>query len=317
MSVDPKMVPLVLQNMFKAGVPAEFNKMYAEASSLSNILKTRDWDRDLRQVYDKKAIRKLYQGKKLSPASMRMAAYIDKRTSTAVWYSAYQLSLSEGMSKDESVLFADGVLQDTQPMASAADLPGFFRGGEFEKTLTIFQNQVNQNGNMLWYDILGEAKSKKINKKTAAYRVLMSQIVPAYVLGAITRGRPTTDPLEIGKDIASYMLSPFVFVGRFVYNIISGDWGPSGNIVGTPFAETGRLMRSIEQGDTKNIAKYAARSAGAWSGGKVPLQVVTSAEGAYNLATGDTDDFRELVWSKYALKPSKKSKSDKTVGVKY
>lgn len=316
MSVDPKMVPLVLQNMFKAGKPAEFNKMYAEASSLSNILKTRDWDRDLRQVYDKKAIKKLYQGKKLSPASMRMAAYIDKRTSTAVWYSAYQLSLSEGMSKEESVQFADGVLQDTQPMASAADLPGFFRGGEFEKTLTIFQNQVNQNGNMLWYDILGEAKLKKINKKTAAYRVMMSQIVPAYVLGAITRGRPTTEPLEIGKDIASYMLSPFVFVGRFVYNIISGDWGPAGNIVGTPFAETGRLVRSIEQGDGKNIAKYAARSAGAWSGGKIPLQAVTSAEGAYNLATGDTDDFRELVWSKYAIRKDK-SKSGKTVGVKY
>lgn len=315
MSVDPKMVPLVMANMYKAGKPAEFNKMYAEASSLSNMLKTRDWDRDLRQVYDKKAIKKLYQGKKLSPASMRMAAYIDKRTSTAVWYSAYQLSLSEGMSKEESVQFADGVLQDTQPMASAADLPGYFRGGEFEKTLTIFQNQVNQNGNMLWYDILGEAKSKKINLKTAAYRTMMSQIVPAYVLGAITRGRPTTDPKEIGKDIASYMLSPFVFVGRFVYNIMAGDWGPSGNIVATPFVETGHLVRSIKQGDAQNIAKYAARSAGAWSGGKVPLQAVTSAEGAYNLATGDTDDFRELVWSKYAIRKDK-SKS-KQLEVKY
>lgn len=317
MSVDPKMIPLVMQNMYKAGKPAEFNKMYAEASSLSNMLKTRDWDRDLRQVYDKKAIKKLYQGKKLSPASMRMAAYIDKRTSTAVWYSAYQLSLSEGMSKEESVQFADGVLQDTQPMASAADLPGYFRGGEFEKTLTIFQNQVNQNGNMLWYDILGEAKSKKINLKTAAYRVMMSQIVPAYVLGAISRGRPTTDPKEIGKDIVSYMLSPFVFVGRLVYNVVAGDWGASGNIVETPFTEAGHLVRSIKKGDGKNITKYAARTAGAWSGGKVPLQAVTSAEGAYNLATGDTDDFRELVWSKYALKPSKKSESSKTVEVKY
>ena len=317
MTVDPKMIPLVLANMYKAGRPAEFNKMYAEASGLSTMLKTRDWDRDLRQVYDRKAIKRLYQGKKLSPVSMRMAAYIDKRTSTAVWYSAYQLSLSEGMNKEESVQFADGVLQDTQPMASAVDLPAFFRGGEFEKTLTIFQNQVNQNGNILWYDILGEAKSKKINYRTAAYRTMMSQILPAYLLGMITRGRPTADPKEIAKDIASFMLSPLVFVGRLVYNIAAGDWGPSGSIITTPFAETGRLVRSIKQGDVKNTAKYAARSAGAWSGGKIPLQVVTSAEGAYNLATGDTDDFRELVWSKYALRSKDKSKKSKQPEVKY
>jgi hypothetical protein len=145
----------------------------------------------------------------------------------------------------------------------------------------------------------------------------MSQILPAYLLGMITRGRPTTDPVEIAKDIASFMLSPFVFVGRLVYNIAAGDWGPSGSIITTPFAETGRLIRSIKQGEVKNTAKYAARTAGAWSGGKIPLQTVTSAEGAWNLATGETDDFRELVWSKYALKSDKKSNKDKQPEVKY
>ncbi len=315
MSVDPKMVPLVMANMMKAGVPNKFTEMYAESIGKSDMLKTRDWERDLRAVYNRKTIQKMYAGKKFSPAAMRMAAYIDKRTSTAVWYSAYQLSKSEGMSEEESVQFADGVLQDTQPMADAADLPAYFRGNEMEKTLTIFQNQVNQNGNFLWYNILGETKAEKINYKTAAYRLMMSQIVPAYVLGAISRGRPSTDPVEIGKDIFSYMVSPFVFVGKFVYNIATGDWGPAGNIASTPFTETGRLVRSIKDKDARDTAKYAARTIGAWSGGKIPLQAVTSAEGAFDLVTGESDDWRTLVWSKYALKKKRKTADD--IGVKY
>ncbi len=316
MSVDPKMVPLVWGNMMKVSSPKKFRAMYTEAIGKSNMLRTRDWERDLRTTYNKKTVQKMYAGKKLSPASMRMAAYIDKRTSLAVWYSAYQLSKSEEMSEIESVQFADGVLQDTQPMADAADLPAYFRGNEMEKTLTVFQNQVNQNGNFLWYDVLGEAKSKKINLKTAAYRLMMSQIVPAYILGSITRGRPSDDPAEILKDQASYLLSPFVFVGKLIYNVTTGEWGPAGNIASTPFTETGRLIRSVKKGEGKNTAKYAARTIGAWSGGKVPLQAVTSAEGAWDLATGESDDWRTLVWSKYALKGNSSKKSD-DVKVKY
>lgn len=310
MSVDPKMVPLVLANAAKTAHPKIFAKMYAETTAKSDMMRTRDWDRDLRTTYNKAQIKKMYEGKKLSSLSMRMATAVDRHTSTAVWYSAYQLAQSQDMNEEQSIQFADGVVQDTQPMASAADLPTYFRGSELEKTLTIFQNQVNQNGNMLWYDILGEAKAKKIDLKQAAYRTMVSQILPAYMLGMITRGRPSTDPKEIAKDILSFTVSPFVFVGRLVYNIAAGDWGPSGRIETTPFTETERLVSAVKKGDPRNIAKYGARTIGAWSGGKVPLQAVTTAEGAWDLATGETKDWRELVWSKYALK-SKTAKQPK------
>jgi hypothetical protein len=315
MLASPKMIPLVIANLTKGATPANFAKMQAEVKGKSTLMKTRDWNRDLRAAWDKKSVRKFYQGKKLSPISMRFAMNIDQHTTTAVWYSAYQLSQSEGMNEKESVQFADGVVQDTQPMANAVDLPTYFRGSEFEKTLTIFQNQVNQNGQMLWYNIFGERKAKNINNTQMAYRLMVSQIMPALLLGMISRGRPPESAGEIMKDMAAHLLSPFVFLGRLAYNVLAGDWGPSNNIATTPMLETGRLASAIKRGDPKKIAKYGARTIGAWSGGRVPLQAVTTAEGAWNLATGETEDFRELVWSKYALKSKKKS--NETPGVKY
>lgn len=316
MTVDPGMVPLVFANIAKVANPKVYAKMYAEATKKSKLLLTRDWNRDLRATYNKAQVKKLYQGKKLSPISMRMATYIDQHTTTAVWTSAYQLARGKSMNEKESIQFADGVIQDTQPMGGAVDLPTFFRGSEFEKTLTIFQNQVNQNGNILWYDILGEKRASKINYTQAGYRVMMSQVLPALLLGMISRGRPPESAGEIAKDMFSFLMSPFVFVGRLAYNIIAGDWGPNRNIAETPFTETGRLVSAVKKGDAQKITKYAARSIGAWSGGKIPLQAVTTAEGAWNLATGETEDWRELVWSKYALK-SKKSEKDKPLKVRY
>lgn len=318
MSVHPKMVPLVMANLGKIAKPGNFTSMHNEATGKSGLLKTRDWNRDLRATYNKKQVARVYKGKSLSPAAMKMAQYIDKRVTTAVWYSAYQLSSSQGMNEKESIQFADGVIQDTQPMGSAVDLPAFFRGGEFEKTLTIFQNQVNQNGNILWYDILGEKRGSKINYQMAAYRLMVSQILPAYLLGMITRGRPSTDPKEIAVDMFSYFVSPFVFVGRFVFNIATGEWGRTGSIVDAPFTETGRFVRAVKRGEGKKSLKYGARTIGAWSGGKIPLQAITTAEGAWDLATDVEDtDFRNLVWSRYALTEKKSREKSKGPKVTY
>jgi hypothetical protein len=314
MAVDPKMVPLVIANMAKSAKPGGYANIRKLATDKSAMLKNRDWDRDLRATYDKKQLQKFYKGKKLSPIAMRMTTEVDKFATTNIWWSAYQLSQGQGMNEDQSVQFADGVIQDTQPMGSAVDLPMYFRGGELAKALTIFQNQVNQNGNFLWHNILGEAKSKKINLKQASYRIVTSQILPALVLGLISRGRPPETVGEVAKDMAAYLLSPFVFIGGLVLNIATGEWGRSG-IAETPFKEAGRLVKAIQQGDTKKIVTSAARTTGAWTGGKIPLQAIQTAEGAWDLATDETEDWRRLVWSEYSMKSNKKP--DDKVKVKY
>ena len=327
MGVDPGMVPLVLGNLTIAVVPSVYKKMETEVMSKSDMVRTRDWDRDFRTVYNLKTLRKKYAGKKLSPASMRMATYIDRHTVVVVWKSAYELAQKHNMNEQESMQFADGVIENTQPMGKSVDLPNYFRGSEFTKNLTLFQNMVNQNGNILWYDILGETKARKISIPMMSYRLLMSQILPALVLGMVSRGRLPEDFGEIAKDMFFYLVTPFTFFGRTAYNISVGDWGPSRMIVETPFIEAGRLAGAIKKDKPKgyarwsskkkaewdrnyykNIIKYGLRTTGAVSGGRLPLQAITTTEGAINLMTDETDDFRELVWSKYALKSKKKKK---------
>ena len=335
MGVHPGMVPLILANIAHIPFGAKFKAMHAEINAKSEMMRHRDWDRDLRQTYDQKAVKKLYAGKKLSPILMRMATWVDRHTAGAVWYSAYQLSQKHNMNEKDSVKFANGVVEDTQPMGKAVDLPAFFRGSELEKNFSIFQNQVNQNGNMLWYDTLGEAKARNISIKMLGYRLLMQQIVPALLLGMVSRGRLPEDFGEIGKDLAFYMMSPYFFVGRFLYNtFIARDWGPmSGFIWETPLTETYRFagaamgnkpvsyaswgatkQREWDQKRLKDVAKYGARAIGAWTGGYPPLQVVQTVEGGWNLATDNTDDFRELIWSKYALKKKGKKKDERATG---
>ena len=244
-----------------------------------------------------------------------------------VWKSAYELAQKHNINEQESIQFADGVVEDTQPMGKAVDLPNYFRGGEVTKSLTAFQNMVNQNGNFLWYNILGEAKARKISIPMMSYRLLMSQVIPAILLGMVSRGRLPEDLGDVAKDIFFFTITPVTFVGRWAYSVSVGDWGPSRTIAETPFIEAGRLVSALKKTKPKgykrwsskkkkewdknyykNIIKYGARTAGAWSGGRIPLQAITTTEGAINLMTDETDDFRELVWSKYALKSKKKKK---------
>ena len=308
-SIHPGMVPLLMANITNNAMPGKFREMETFVESKSDLVKTRDWNRDLRTAWDSKAVKKLYAGKKLSPISMRMATAVDHYTVVTVWKSAYQLAQKQNMNEEESVQFADGVIERTQPMGKAVDLPNFFRGNELERNLTIFQNQVNQNGNMLWYDILGERKAKKISNSMMGYRILMSQVAPALLLGMISRGRPPEDIKEAAKDMFMYLVSPFTFLGPWIYNIVAGDYGPRRMIAETPLVETAKLGAAIRSGDPGKIVKHGARATGAWSGGKIPLQAIATAEGAWRLANDETDDFRELVWSQYALKSKKKKKT--------
>ncbi len=302
MAVHPSMIPAVFANLERASVGLKYKQMRNNALEKSELVRTRDWNRDLRQVYNQKSIKKMYAGKKLSPISMRMATNVDQFTVTVVWTSAYQVAQRHNMNEEDSIKFADGVIENTQPMGKAVDLPNFFRGSELQKNLSTFQNQVNQNGNILWYDILGETKARKIGIPMMSYRLLMGQIAPAMLLGMVSRGRPPESVGDVVKDLLFYFMTPFSFVGRWAYNVATGEYGPTSWIAETPFIETKRLGSAIRRGETKNIIKYGARTIGAWSGGKIPLQAIQTAEGAWNIVTEEDPDFRELVWSKYALR---------------
>ena len=219
----PAMLPVVLKTIDRMADPRVSKQLEERAVSKSKLVKNRDWERDLRKVWTTANIKKFFKGKKLSPIAMRSITWMDRKTVTVVWNSAYDLALVD-LDEKHALKYADDMVQTTQPMASTEDLPDYFRGGAIPKALTTFMNQRNQNWQFLRHDILGEYKAGNVGKGMAMYRFLFSQILPSMMLGMITRGRLPKDAKEMALDLGSYIITPQIFLGRFLWNMATGEW---------------------------------------------------------------------------------------------
>jgi hypothetical protein len=213
-----------------------------------------------------------------------------------------------GKFKDETkaIDYADKWIGRTQPMANMKDLPHFFRGSEFEKSLTTFQNQVNNNANFYIYDILGARKAGEVTNIEAAHRVMFSYVLPAVLYGMIGRGRLPRNWKELTVDLVTYPIAGAMVIGRWIIAMING-WGGSSAIAGTAPGAVEKLVRATKRGDIKKIIKHAVTAIGAITG-RIPAQAVRTTEGVVDIATGETQDPRRLIYSEWALKQGKKEK---------
>ena len=300
----PAMLPAVLKTINVMADPRVAKQLEERARTKSSLVRNRSWERDLRAMWNDKNIRKFFEGKSLSPISMRPISWMDRKTVATVWNSAYELALADGLEEKQAIEYADDIVETTQPMADATDLPGYFRGGLAEKTFTTFMNQRNQNWQALRHDILGEYRAGEISKSMVMYRFLFSQILPSMMLGMITRGRLPEDAKEMGSDLASYMITPLIFGGRFIYNLATGEWDPIKSEISTiPIRGPEEVVRGVsaaKRGDVRGAVEHGIGAVGAFTG-KIPQQALTTAGGAIDLMMGETDDFKRLIYSKYML----------------
>ena len=312
----PALGPAIIKRLLAYGdmsLLGNLKRDKARVFELSAMMRNRDWHRDLTRLYDKKDTAKLFKGKRLSPLSMAPTIYVDSATVTASWLAAYEQALVDlnGDSK-ASVKYADDLITEGHPMGNVEDMAGFFRGGTLEKLVTTFMNQPNKNWNFLRHEIYNKMVQGKISKQVAMQRFVVGQIMPAIVLGTITRGRLPESVEEVAKDIASFMLGGLVFFGRWVYNVVTGDWDPIKSAFSTvPFKaleEAGRTVSSAAQGNIQKTAEHAVGTYGAFTG-KIPQQIITTTGGMIDLMQGETDDYKRLIYSKYMLKRNK-PKSD-------
>ena len=297
----PAMIPTMLKNINRMADPRVSKQLEERAVNKSKLVKNRDWERDLRKVWTAKDVKRFFKGKKLSPIAMRSITWMDRKTVTLVWNSAYDLALADGLEEMQARKYADDMVQTTQPMAGTEDLPDFFRGGPVAKALTTFMNQRNQNWQFLRHDILGEKTSKSL----AMYRFLFSQILPSMMLGMITRGRLPEDAKEMALDLTSYIVTPQIFLGRFIYNIATGEWRSStfAAVSALPlrgFEETEWAAKALQRGDYRKAAERGVGAVGAFTG-KIPQQVITTTGGVIDLAIGETDDYKRLIYSEYMI----------------
>ncbi len=302
MAIDPLMMKHVPQNWMtnKKGW-ANYRTMENEVMGKSLMMRTRSFDRVDFILNNTSALEKRLLGKQdYSRKALGFIRWMDRHTTVLAWRSLYDVATDRKMSEEQAVAFADDGISKTQPMGNARDLPDFFRGGPLQKLLTTFQNQVNQNYNFWTHDIIGESKAGKISKKTAAYRVMFSYVMPALLFGMVGRGGPPDEWTDVVKDLALYPLGSLFLVGRIIYNAAQGFAGGGTSIAEIGITELEKTVGAGFRGDIGAVVKHGTKAVGALTG-RIPAQAIRTAEGAYDLAQNETDDWRRLIYSEWTL----------------
>jgi len=307
-ALDPLMLKYVPANLLEA-TRGRYKAMEQFVEERSSLVRTREYDRDLKKKWNASTLGKRLRGKKpWSEKATRWIRWTDKRTVVTAWKSLYDVALEKNMTEQQAIEFADQGITRTQPMANMKDLPHFFRGGTLERLLSTFQNQINNNLNFYIHDIIGSRIAGKISNTEVAYRVMWSYVIPAIVFGIIGRGGLPMDEGKISLrkllvDLTTYPIATLMLAGRLINRMIRG-WGNSGTVGEIAPEEAVRTVQAARRGDIPGMIKHATATYGAFTG-RIPAQAIRTTAGIMDLAAGTTRDPRRLIYTQWALDQEK------------
>jgi len=317
----PTMLAYAAGYMADSANPKTYRLLEQRMLDKSDVVKTRSFERYLANIRQQAQAARVLTGKlEFSDKALAWQKWADKRTVTVVWNSAYDAALnSESVQKqfdldgseEAAVAFANKTVARTQPMGDVEHLPDFFTGGPIERLLSTFMNQVNNNYNFWAHDIIGMRKAGKISNTMVAYRVLFSNILPAMLFGAISRGGLPDDWKDVMFDWAIYTVSPIFLIGRIVTDALLGFSGGKTSVEDLAPSNFGKtLQAAIKAGaaetdeertkQLKKVGLYGTKTVGGLTG-RIPNQAIRTGQGIMALATGETDDLRRLIYSDWSL----------------
>jgi len=247
-------------------------------------------------------------------AALSHIGFIDKGTVIAVWKGTYDRVMATGKTisgerinnadlERVAIMEADRVTRKTQPATAVKDLPGFHRGNVISLLMTQFQNQLSKNLNYFDYDIIGKYRVGEITGGKAAYRTLFAYILPAMVLGMVARGGFPRNRRQIIEDLVKYPLAGAFFVGGLINNAIDdyGEWSPAGAQGPVDIAKAGA---AFARGKWLPGTRYTIKGLSEFLG--IPYsQLNRTYKGLLAMMNGDVTDWRNLIWSDYALNKGK------------
>jgi hypothetical protein len=317
-SVHPAVAARVISNLAACSKPGNYATMKERADSKSDMMANRSFDRDIKSRTTD--LRKWQKSKKdFDQVALMGQRITDRYTTVASWNALYDSAMSDKSvqkyfeldgSEQTAIDFADLWVSKTQPMGNVEHLPGLFRGGALSKMLTAFRNMPNQSLLAIKHDIYGAWKAGKIGNAMAMYRMLTIWIAPAFLLGLSRRGRWWESWAEAGIDMTTVPLAGLVLLGDAITGALEGFAGTNVGVHMAGFAEAGKAWQSLTKGDIKGLAWRGGKTIGAVTG-RIPIQTFRTAEGIKDIATGETKDWRRLIWSEWSLK-SKKEKEELT-----
>ena len=159
-----------------------------------------------------------------------------------------------------------------------------------------FTHQLSQNYGILTHDL---PRSWKGGRKMAAVGMGVGLVLQTILEYAIGRGELPTEPDELTEGMIQGFLMMIPGAGPMLNAMHNGfSTLPPGLelTIRKPF----QALSSAVEGDFAKTLDNAFYFGSAF--GKLPYtQVRRSLSGAYELAAGETDDYRRLVWSNYQL----------------
>lgn len=214
--------------------------------------------------------------------------------------------LRDGATPEEAKWLAMKLFLRTQSQFAPKDTAHAMRTSELYRVLSQFTSESIRVYNQLTKDIPMEWKQGPEGRKKAL-RIIMSTALTSVFAWWIRHGRPPSDPKEWAQAIAetSYSSVPGGFGSALQSSLNRFRGGsPTEMLVG----EAGEAVADVFRGNLPGVLPHAAKvfATGAGIPTYGPLR---AAQGAYDLATGETKDPRRLVISPkmlYKKEPKKK-----------
>ena len=270
--------------------------------SKSPIMKNRKmrFDREIRDWLKTKDALKITEGKKsYEEILFELIRGIDFITTAPSWLGAYHKQYDLTGNADEAALYADGVVRRTQPSAAMENLSEAMKGNAIQKLFTSFMthfsnmhNQMVSAINKLKYP--GDHPLRKL--PTFARSMWWLWLAPALLSGLVRSGYNVKDWRKYAQEIATYPFAGMMLIRDLTNFVIKGfDFGAPPGLGG--LKEAGYAVKGKEP---RTKIKHGVKAVGLLTG-KIPTQAVDTAEGIIDLMSGQTDDWRRLIWSESAL----------------
>jgi hypothetical protein len=258
------------------------------------------FEREVAEAEWMKGVPKKIMGK-LSPREVFMG-FSHKMDEMAVG-SMYRGGIDDFLAKhpdatmQEASNYAEKAIRETQAWFDVKDLPEFYRSGEMGRAITMFTNELNNQWNYFAHEVIGSTRAGQQSKAQSVRKIIEGFVIPATLIGMISRSRPAQNAQEYSKDMAMQALSYIPIWGSWLSAGFQGFRG--GGIVTTePMERAGQIPYYAAKGQPGKVAQSAGEFAGYMLG--LPVnQLERTGKGIYDLAQQNTNDWLRLIWSEY------------------
>lgn len=243
------------------------------------------------------AFRTLEGKKQISELGVEPVRFFDRLTTRSGATAMYKKSLKEGLTKEQALEKTLGVVRRTQPTGDIKDLSALQSGGPLEKLMTMFMNQPNKYYNILTNNLRAYSKGR-VGKAQLGRAILYAWVVPSIVFEEASKGGKATKE-DLVKSTILGPLNDVLILGNLFQGIRSGFDYSASPIEGLA-KDFSNSMVKLSKGEMLksmyDLTKIAAQTKG------IPTsQPERTIKGLMDITSGNSTDWRRLIWSKYAL----------------